>query len=154
MNLSDHQQQILRMIAVGRSSLDHIVDTLQVDCERARTLAEDLVANSYIRPRGHLFESGVIYELSEMGRGIAATLLSSRSEMAARLHVLDDEWSVISRLSDRPLARRILETDLPEIAPGAMQSILVHLEELSLVRITGFFQVYARLTQHALSRLA
>lgn len=154
MNLSDRHKQVIQLISVGRSSLDHFVDTLAVDCQFARSLAEDLVASMHIRPKGSYFTDAVTYVLTDLGNRTASTLLRDRSAKATSLDILDDEWSVVSLLSERPVARRVLEAELPTIAPGAMQSILVHLQDLGLVKISGFFQVYASLTTNASRRLA
>lgn len=153
MKLTPHHQQALKLIAVGRASLDHVVDTLQVDCQTAREIAVDLSGRGLIRQKGHLFDHMVTYVLLEPGRRLADALLQERCEMAARFDILDDEWQVMARLSPQPKPRRLLEQEVPDVAPGAMQSILAHLEERTLVHVTGFFQVYARLTDGAVARL-
>jgi DNA-binding MarR family transcriptional regulator len=153
MKLAPQHEHALKLIAVGRSSLDHIVDTLQIDCQTAREIAIDLSGRGYIRQKGHLLDHAVTYLLLEPGRRLAETLLQERCEMAARFDILDDQWQVMSCLSPQPKPRRVLEQEVQNVAPGAMQSILAHLEERRLVRISGFFQVYARLSETALARM-
>src|SRR5690606_2247070 len=107
----------------GRDSLDHFVDTLQIDCQVARETAEDMVKHGHILRLGNTFTRMLTYRLSENCKKTAELLLENRSPMAKRLNILDDEWSVLVSLSEHPKSRRELEAAVPDVPAGAMQSV-------------------------------
>lgn len=151
--LMEEEKIILSLVSVGRDGLDQFVDTLQVDCQEARELANRLIHSGHLIQRGYYFQDMLSYNLTELGSESIKPVLSSRLEGSKSLNLLDDQFKVLLYLSKGQVSKIELERSIPEILGGAIQSILNDLEEKDLIRITGFFQVFAQLTDEGRSRL-
>lgn len=134
------------LVATGRDSLDHFVDTFEINCAEAKGVADALVAIGDLEPFPGLFTDVLRYRLTRAGAYRAQALLEARSGVARRFDLLDDEIRVLQAVQQPGELRPIVNDRLPDIKDGAVQSILVHLEERGLVVLSGTFQVRVTLT--------
>jgi hypothetical protein len=138
--LDDHDRRVIRCLLFGRSTLDLLCDSLELQCHQVRRSVDALEARGLIHAQGKGGLNELEFTLTEEGRDHALAGVSpDERELVDRRLSPDDVTYLRNLSSEQALARRAQ----CEWGVGATRQ---HLWEEGLIDVVGFIRPHSVLT--------